>query len=174
MRSVILGVAVSLDGYIEGPNGEYDWCFTDRDYGLSDFFKKIDAIFVGRKTFEMAENANKGKKRKDPFAHFDKYIFSNSLKVIPEGYHLMSGDIISKVREIKNREAKDIWLFGGSELTSSMINANLVDELWLSIHPVLLGGGKPLFHNLRSRKQLTLKHHHIYENGLIQTIYRFS
>ena len=53
MRKVILAVAVSLDGFIEGPNGEYDWCFTDQDYGLSDFFKRIDTVFIGRKTYEM-------------------------------------------------------------------------------------------------------------------------
>ena len=46
MRKIILGVAVSLDGFIEGPNGEYDWCFSDQDYGFSDFFKRVDTIFV--------------------------------------------------------------------------------------------------------------------------------
>ena len=56
MRKVILALAVSLDGYIEGPNGEYDWCFTDQDYGLSDFFKRIDAVFIGRKTYELTLN----------------------------------------------------------------------------------------------------------------------
>jgi dihydrofolate reductase len=54
MRKIILGVAVSLDGYIEGPNGEFDWCFTDQDYGLSEFFKRIDTSFMGRKTYEVA------------------------------------------------------------------------------------------------------------------------
>lgn len=53
MRKVILGVAVSLDGFIEGPNGEYDWCFTDQDYGLTEFSKRMDALVMGRKTFDM-------------------------------------------------------------------------------------------------------------------------
>ena len=56
MRKVILDVAVSLDGYIEGPNGEYDWCFTDQDYGLTDFYNSIDSIFYGRKSWEMFGN----------------------------------------------------------------------------------------------------------------------
>ena len=55
MRKVILSLAVSLDNYIEGPNGEYDWCFTDQDYGLSDFFKQIDSIFIGRKSYELSK-----------------------------------------------------------------------------------------------------------------------
>ncbi|HEV3249749.1 MAG TPA: dihydrofolate reductase family protein, partial [Puia sp.] len=51
MRKVILSVAVSLDGFIEGPNGEYDWCYIDQDYNFKEFFKRIDTIFVGRKTY---------------------------------------------------------------------------------------------------------------------------
>jgi dihydrofolate reductase len=58
MRKVILGLAVSLDGYIEGPNGEIDWCFTDRDYGMGEFFKRIDAVFMGRKSYELAQKMN--------------------------------------------------------------------------------------------------------------------
>ena len=57
MRKVILGVAVSLDGFIEGPNGEYDWCLTDQDYGLKEFFKRIDTIFVGQ-TLKLTSNGN--------------------------------------------------------------------------------------------------------------------
>jgi dihydrofolate reductase len=53
MRKVILGLAVNLDGFIEGPGGEYDWCLTDQDYGFSDFFKRVDTTFIGRKTYEM-------------------------------------------------------------------------------------------------------------------------
>lgn len=52
MRKLILGLAITLDGYIEGPNGEYDWCFTDQDYGLNRFFERIDAIFIGRKSYK--------------------------------------------------------------------------------------------------------------------------
>src|SRR5690606_20550812 len=55
MRKVILGLAVTLDGYIEGPNGEYDWCFTDQDYGLTEFFSRIDAALIGRKSYEVAQ-----------------------------------------------------------------------------------------------------------------------
>ena len=53
MRKVILQLAVSLDGFIEGPNGEFDWCFTDDDYGMTNFFNQIDTIFIGRKSYEL-------------------------------------------------------------------------------------------------------------------------
>ena len=60
MRKVILSVAVSLDGFIEGPNGEYDWCFADKDFSLKEFFKRFDTIFVGRKTYEMSSEMEGG------------------------------------------------------------------------------------------------------------------
>src|SRR5690606_35483591 len=55
MRKLIMGLAITLDGYIEGPNGEYDWCYTDQDYGLKDFFERIDAMFIGRKSYEILQ-----------------------------------------------------------------------------------------------------------------------
>ena len=75
MRKIILNVAVSLDGFIEGPNGEFDWCFTDQDYGMSDFMKSIDAILFGRKSYELML-----KMSKNPFPEKMKYIFSKTKK----------------------------------------------------------------------------------------------
>src|SRR5687767_15199973 len=78
MRKIILQLAVSLDGYIEGPNGEFDWCFTDQDYGMSDFFKRIDSVFYGRKTYElvlaMESEAPPG------FPKLKEYVFSNTME----------------------------------------------------------------------------------------------
>ena len=83
MRKVILGLAVSLDGYIEGPQGEYDWCFTDQDYGMSDFFSNVDAAFMGRRSYEMTQAmgdaANAG------FPNLKRYVFSNTLEEVEEG-----------------------------------------------------------------------------------------
>ncbi|HWJ27790.1 MAG TPA: hypothetical protein VNS32_14690, partial [Flavisolibacter sp.] len=104
MRKIILGVAVSLDGYIEGPNGEFDWCFTDQDYGLSEFFKRIDTSFMGRKTYEVAmamgEEANLPKVK--------EYVFSNTLTQVKNGAILINGDIRSEVEKIKSSQGKDI------------------------------------------------------------------
>src|SRR5688572_9455853 len=108
MRKVILGLAVSLDSFIEGPNGEYDWCFTDQDYGLSDFFKRVDTLFIGRKTYEMMLSA--GEKGGPGFPKMKKYIFSTSLKKVKDGAILVNGDIKSKVDSIKKEKGKDIWL----------------------------------------------------------------
>ncbi len=85
MRKVILGVAVSLDNFIAGPNGEYDWCFTDQDYGLSDFFKRIDTMFLGRKTYEMT--LAMGDTGGSGFPKLKEYIFSTTLDKVNTELH---------------------------------------------------------------------------------------
>lgn len=168
MRKVILGLAVSLDNFIEGPNGEYDWCFTDQDYGLSDFFKRVDTAFIGRKTYEMtlAMGANG-----DGFPKIKEYIFSTTLDKVKVGATLINGDIKTQVDEIKKERGKDIWLFGGAGLTTSLMNLGLVDELSLAVHPILLGGGKPLFNNSKDRIKLTLVDTKTYSTGLVSLTY---
>ncbi|MDP3665122.1 MAG: dihydrofolate reductase family protein [Sediminibacterium sp.] len=171
MRKVILGLAVSLDNFIEGPNGEYDWCFTDQDYGLSDFFKRVDTAFIGRKTYEMtlAMSANGG-----GFPKFKEYIFSTTLDKVKVGATLINGDIKTQVDEIKKERGKDIWLFGGAGLTTSLMNLGLVDELSLAVHPILLGGGKPLFNNIKDRIKLTLVDTKTYSTGLVSLTYNIG
>lgn len=77
----------------------------------------------------------------------------------PDGknVHLLSGDIVSQVREIKNKLGKDIWLYGGAALTTTFINEGLVDEMWLGMVPIILGKGKPLFSDIRQRTYFNLK-----------------
>jgi len=168
MRKVIMGLAVSLDGFIEGPNGEYDWCFTDQDYGLSAFIRRIDNIFMGRRTWDLAKAMGK----ESPWKGITTYVYSNTLNSIDEkDTMLVSGDVVTETRRIKALPGKDIWLFGGAELISTFMNENLVDELWLSVHPVLLGGGKPLFKNLQGRKLLRLEEVKEFDTGMVSIKY---
>jgi dihydrofolate reductase len=169
VRKVILSLAVSLDGYIEGPNGEYDWCFTDRDYGMGNFLKRIDAVFVGRKTYEMMLGA----KGAPGFGKIKVYVFSKTLDEVANGKTLLKGDIERLVKGIKEEPGKDIWLFGGAGLTTSLMNLNLVDEISLAVHPIILGGGKPLFNNIKNRT-LHLTDSKIFPNGLVSLTYRCS
>ncbi|QOI98543.1 MAG: dihydrofolate reductase [Flammeovirgaceae bacterium] len=171
MRKVILGLAVSLDGFIEGKNGEYDWCFTDQDYGMSDFMSRIDAVFVGRKTYEMSlgmEADTSGMPK------MEEYVFSNTLDKVKEGAILVNGDLKTEVEKIKKKDGKDIWLFGGAGLTSSLMNLKLVDEVHLSVHPIILGGGKPLFRDITDR--INLKHidTKTYSTGLVSMKYSLT
>lgn len=170
MRKIILGVAVTLDGFIEGPNGEYDWCFTDQDYGMSEFLKRVDAAFYGRKSYEMmmSYGGEGGEGGSNPFAHIKSYVFTSSGRTYP-GAETVSD--LEEVRRLKAREGKDIWLFGGASLTTSLMQARLVDELWLSVHPILLGRGKPLFHDIPERIPLRLIDTRKYDSGLVSVRY---
>lgn len=167
MRKIILSLAVSLDGFIEGPNGEYDWCFTDQDYGLSDFFKRIDAILMGRKSYEEAKKYE----GQNPWEGIKTYVFSNTLTEIPEGYELVSGDIVTAINNLRQSKGKDIWLFGGAALTASLMIAGLVDEIHLAVHPILLGKGKPLFSGVKERVKLELTSSKTYGTGLVFLTY---
>jgi dihydrofolate reductase len=170
MRKLILGLAVSLDGFIEGPNGEFDWCFTDQDYGMSEFFKRIDAVFFGRKSYEIMQNL--GETGAIPgMPDITEYIFSNTLKQAKSGSVIVGGNIKEHAEKIKKEKGKDIWLFGGASLTASLMQMGLVDELWLSVHPILLGSGKPLFTGIRDRIKLTLVEEKSYSTGLVSLKY---
>jgi dihydrofolate reductase len=162
-------LAVSLDGFIEGPGGEYDWCMTDQDYGMSDFFKRIDAVFIGRRSYEMAQNAeNSG----DWMPEVKEYVFSNTLKEVKEGAEIISGDIRTAVEKIRSEPGKDIWLFGGADLTSSLMKEGFIDEITLAVHPILLGTGKPLFSDIKGRIPLELINTVRYDTGLVILSYK--
>lgn len=172
MRKLILGLAISLDGYIEGPNGEYDWCFTDQDYGMSEFFKRIDSLFIGRKSYELT--LSMGDTAMPGFPKLTEYVFSTKLKEVKPGAILINGDIEAEVNRIKNGPGKDIWLFGGASLTSTLLNLGLIDEIGLAVHPIILGAGKPLFSNIKSRIPLTLIDTKKYSSGLISLTYTLT
>lgn len=169
MRKLILGLAVSLDGFIEGPNGEYDWCFTDQDYGMADFFSRVDALFIGRKSYELLQAM--GEEVIPGMPKLNEYIFSTTMKEAPPDTELISDNAEAEVRKIKSGPGKDIWLFGGAVLTTSLMQAGLVDEFWLSVHPIVLGSGKPLFHGLTERVPLLLKDSKTYSSGLVSLTY---
>ena len=176
MRKVILGLAVSLDGFIEGPNGEYDWCFSDQDYGLNDFFSRIDSVFIGRKSYEMAQQhaGNNNGEVVPGMPPMIEYVFSKTLKSVKDGAILISGDSLAEARKIKEQPGKDIWLFGGASLTDALMKEGLVDELWLSVHPILLGNGKPLFRRQDNRTRLSLLDSKTYNTGLVSLWYKIG
>jgi dihydrofolate reductase len=169
MRKIILGLAVSLDSFIEGPNGEYDWCLTDQDYGMSEFFKRIDTVFIGRKSYELTQSM--GEAATSGFPKLNSYVFSTTLKEVKDDAVIVNGDLKTEVNKIKRQPGKDIWLFGGASLLSSFLNEGLIDEYWLSVHPVILGGGKPLFTDVKAKINLKLAESKTYSSGLVSLKY---
>jgi dihydrofolate reductase len=168
MRKIILGLAISLDSRIEGPNGEYDWCFTDQDYGMQEFLDSIDAIFFGRKSYEMILKAPGGE---DMFKGKTNYVFSTDHKRQYADANVVSENVESMVQMLKSQPGKNIWLFGGANLAKSLLQWNLVDELWLSVHPIILGKGKILIDDLDTRVSTRLIDSKTYNTGLVSLRY---
>lgn len=167
MRSLVSGFAASLDGYIEGPHGEYDWIIIDKEVDFAAQMKRYDTFLYGRKTYEsvikMGPNKDKANKH---------YVVSSSLTSVEPGYELLQGDLKDEILKIKNREGKDIALFGGAVLLASLLNLQLVDELVVSIIPTLLGKGKPMVGPLDKNIRLQLEKTHPYSNGTIVLTYK--
>ncbi len=166
MRKIILNVAVSLDGFIEGSNREIDWCFVDQDYGMTDFLNRIDTICLGRRSYELLIQTSK-----NPFPDKMKYVFSKTMKNTKDKIHIINQDVEKEVNFIKNQAGKDIWLFGGAGLVTTFMNCGLVDEIQLAVHPLLLGQGKPLFLEIKKKFGLKLFDIKKYSTGLVQIFY---
>jgi len=168
MRKIILNLAVSLDGFIEGPKGEFDWCFDDQDYGMEEFMSRIDTILMGRKSYEVLQQQFK---QQNPFPDATTYVFSRTIHSNDPKTVVLKGDVEQEVKDILKRPGKDLWLFGGANLVTAFMKAGLVDELWLAVHPLLLGSGKPLFQGITDRISLDLITTRTYSSGLVQLFY---
>ncbi len=167
MRKLILNLAVTLDGFIAGPNGEYDWCLTDADYGMTEFLKSIDATLMGGKSYRLVVEYGA------PYPEFTNYVFTRTEKETSfKNVVFVSGNIPTLVNALKEESGKNIWLFGGGEIIHPALEENLIDEMILSVHPIILGGGVPLFKSISERKFFQLADTIAYPSGLVQLIYK--
>jgi dihydrofolate reductase len=160
MRKVIFGGAMSLDGYIAGPNGEYDWIVMDPDVDFAAMAGRFDTYLIGRKTYEaMRRMGSDGAAAPGT----ENIVFSRTLKPAEHPAITLRTDAVREVAELRRRDGKDIALFGGGELFRSLLDAGLVDRIEVGVVPVLLGGGIPLLASPAQRAKLTLCGHRIYE-----------
>jgi dihydrofolate reductase len=142
MRLVRFGGAMSLDGYIAGPNGEYDWILMDPEIDFAGITKQFDTFLIGRKTFDtMKRMGNAGKSSKG----ITNIVCSRTLKQTDYPRVRIEADAVRVVKDLKGKPGKDIAIFGGGELFRSLLAAGLVDRLEMSVIPVLLGTGMPVF-----------------------------
>ncbi|ASZ14908.1 dihydrofolate reductase family protein [Chitinophaga pendula] len=165
MKKIILDLAVTLDGFIEGPNGEIDWCIMEEGEGndFIHFLNGIDTIFYGRVSYDMWGNwqpdETMSKTIREAYAIIHqqkKYVFSSTRKSDEGQATFISSDIARHVQEIRQQPGKDIWLYGGGKLIHTFMKLGLVDIFRLAVHPVLLGAGKPLFSGIKERVGLEL------------------
>jgi dihydrofolate reductase len=160
MRKVIYGGAMSLDGYIAGPHGEFDWIVMDPDIDFAGMAARFDTYLIGRKTFEVMRGMGS---EATSAPGTQNIVFSRSLK--PSDYPdvTISSDAERVVADLRTRPGKDIALFGGGDLFRSLLAAGLVDCVEVSLVPVLLGEGIPLLASPAARATLKLRKQRLYE-----------
>lgn len=182
MRKVTLGLANSLDNYIARKDGASDWLHWSKEVAeiSSKFLKTVDVILIGRKTYEVmlafGQTSYPGAKN---------YVFTRSRKKsaalsktlaakkkVDKNVELVTADAVKFVQTLKRKKGKGICLFGGGDLAKSLFEADLIDEVVLNIHPVLLGSGIPLFHEMKKQINLELRDCKILKGGYLVTSYR--
>ncbi|HEY7497546.1 MAG TPA: dihydrofolate reductase family protein [Vicinamibacterales bacterium] len=165
MRLVRYGVAMSLDGYISGPNGEADWIVNDPDIDFAEIFSRFDTLLVGRKTFDAMRAMGGGE---GSWPGVTSFVISRTMKPSEHPKVTIASDAAALVKKLKTEPGKDIWLFGGGELFRSLLADGLVDGLDVGVIPVVLGGGIPLLPSPAVRRRLALKKTRVYEtSGII-------
>lgn len=172
MRKLILYISCSLDGFIAKPGD--DLSFLERvkkegeDYGYTDFVKTVDTVIVGRKTYDWVVGQGYD------FPHRDKesYVLTRSEIPTQGNLRLYNGDVKTLVNELKQKNGKNIFCDGGAEVVNELLKHDLIDELILSIIPVLLGSGTRLFQDGQTEKNLTFISSKAYDTGLVQLHYK--
>lgn len=175
MRKVILYTAASLDNYIARPNGDIDWLQPDdkmqgdEDYGYSEFIETIDTTLMGNNTYNVIMGFN----QPFPYPELKNYVFSRSVEKQETGYvKFISGNIAKFVQNLKEDKGKDIWLIGGGQVNRLMLRNNLIDKIILTIIPVVLGEGIPLFDRPSGEAKFDLENCKSYNTGLVQLTMR--
>ena len=182
MRKVTLGLANSLDNYIARKDGGFDWLHWSKEVAeiSAKFMKTVDALLIGRKTFEVMLASGQ-----TSYPGAKNYVFSRSKKKREalkkklaakkkpnRNVEIVAEDAANFVSELKKRKGKGIVVFGGGELAKSLFEADLIDEVVLNIHPVLLGSGIPLFHEMKQQIDLELVECKVLKGGYLAVTYR--
>ncbi|GJG89574.1 dihydrofolate reductase [Gemmatimonadetes bacterium T265] len=169
MRLVRYNVAASLDGYIAGPNGEYDWIPDDPTVDFAALFARVDTVLLGRHSYELTRTVPEV-----PWhAGTRVYVFSRTLR--PEEHHdvtVVRDDAPGVVAALRAESGDgEIWLFGGGALFGSLLAAGQVDRVEVAVVPMLLGGGVPLLPAGMARTALALVGSHVYPSGIVSLHY---
>ena len=174
MRKLIIYIAASLDGYIAKPNDDLSFLKLvekeNEDYGYAAFTATIDTIILGRKTYDwVLKEIGPG--------HYDNgdrtiYVITRTPKQSQGNIHFYNGSLVELVTQLKSAKGKNIYCDGGSEIINELLKSRLIDELIISVIPVLVGGGTRLFKENIPEEKLELIGSKTFDTGLVQLHYK--
>jgi dihydrofolate reductase len=168
MHNVVLGLGITIDGYIVRLNGAVDFLFMPKDYSMAPFFKTVDTAIMGRKTLDVALKVGGSFNG----SSMTTYVFSRSKPAGErDGIVFTNESPATLISKLRRRRGKNVWLMGGGELARDFLKADLVDELYLGVVPVLLGEGIPLFSAGFPQRDFALIENKTYSKGLIALKY---
>ena len=172
MRRILYSVAMSLDGFIAGPQGEYDWIPNEPEIDWAAFMGRFDTVLMGRRSYEAALAAPSG----SVLPGMSTYVFSRTLR--PEDHRdvtIVGTDLEPIMETLRHKHGgKDIWLFGGGELFRSLLERGYVDVVEVGLVPVLLGRGIPFLPSPGARAQLRLTDTRRYPTGILLLTYEIA
>lgn len=169
VRKIILYIATSLDGYIAREKGEIDWLFSPdgNDYGYEKMFARIDTVIMGRATFDVSR-----KLEEKPFAGKRCIVFTRNKKLKNySNVEYVTQNPVELVEKLQKEKGKDIWIVGGGEIASALLNRDLIDEYYFFVHPIILGKGISLYSHMQKQVTLSLVSAHAFANGLVELRY---
>ncbi|MFN8863871.1 MAG: dihydrofolate reductase family protein [Flavobacteriales bacterium] len=171
-RKVILYIAMSVDGYIAGPDDDLGFLASvekeGEDYGYGDFIQTVDAVIVGRRTYDKVLSMG----FEFPHADKDAYIITRTPRPAIGSVKFYTGDLKSLVHTLKSQPGKHIFCDGGAEIAHALMQDDLIDEWIISVIPACVGSGTKLFKDGRAPQRLTLVTAKSYDTGLTQLHYR--
>lgn len=169
MRRLRYQVACSLDGYIAGPNDEFDWIPPEPGFDFEALYDQFDTFVMGRRTYEVVKDIGVLLPNKQII------VASRSLRQENHpGIEVVSEGLQARIQQLLREPGKDIWLYGGGELFSQMLEWDLVDTIELAILPIILGGGIPFIVSKGIRRRLTLIGHQAYPAGMVLIEYKIE
>ncbi|MAG55588.1 MAG: deaminase [Planctomycetes bacterium] len=165
MKRIRYAVAASLDGFIAGPDGEYDWIIMDPDIDFQEIYDQFDTIIMGRGSYQPAASAE-SPPPEGMFPDMQTFVFSRTLKQADHPKVTIVGDDFAEtLTSLREQPGKDIWLWGGGLLFRSLCAEGFVDTVEVAVIPVLLGEGIPLLPPPSHQVPLTLTNHRVYEKS---------
>jgi dihydrofolate reductase len=171
-RKVVLYISMSLDGYLATKDNSLDFLSMveqeGEDYGYNDFVKTVDAVIIGRKTYDKVIEMG----YEYPHTDKDVYVITRTERPSTGNLKFYTGELHALIDRLKSQPGKNVYCDGGAEIANELLKMNAIDELIISVVPILLGDGIKLFNDGRPEQKLELVSVKQFDKGLTQLYYK--